>query len=93
MNRLTRELRKQNIIFEADDYKIMRGAEYDVSRELITITDRFIVAIEYSAVLDPVLYLFDRNTYEPVCVQDLYPGYEFFGMKATNPWSSFVLAG
>lgn len=74
------------MIFEADEIMIaLRGMEYDSSAELVGITDKFIITVMYSAVIDPILYIYDRFTFELIAEQDLYKDAQTFGF---NPWYS-----
>ena len=87
MTRLKKELEKRNIIFESDDMMIaLKGIEYDSSAKLVGITDKFIITVMYSAVIDPILTLYDRFTLEPIGEQELYKDTQF---GAFNPWHSF----
>jgi hypothetical protein len=87
MNRLKKELTKKGILYEADDFEISRGAEYDWCRRLVTITDQFIVTVMYSAVLNPEFQLFDRNTYEMIAQQNVLYADRF---DNCNTWESYV---
>ena len=62
MTRLKKELTKRGIIWEESDLMMM-GPEYDTSQHLVDITEDFIITVHYSAVLDPVLTLWDRRTW------------------------------
>ena len=89
MTRLKKELEKRNIIFEADDLEIaLKGVEHDCSASLVAITDKFIITVVYSAVLDPVLYIYDRFTLELIGKQDRYKDTQLFCIA--NPWHSFI---
>lgn len=88
MTRLKKELEKRNIIFEADDIEITKGIEYDCSASLVTITDKFIITVVYSAVIEPVLYIHDRFTLELIGKQDLYKDTQLFCVA--NPWHGFI---
>lgn len=92
MTRLKKELLKRGILFEADEMDvIMKGVEYDCSASLVEITSEFIITVMYSAVLDPVLYIYDRFTFKPIGEQELHKdtqtdgGFDWF-----NPWHSMV---
>ena len=87
MNKVEKFLTDKGILYEADDYAIMRGAENDWSRKLVTITDQFIVTVMYSAVLDPEFQLFDRNTYKMIAQQNVLYADSIF---RENPWESYV---
>ena len=87
MNRLEKELRNRGIIFEADEFDITKGAEYDECTHLVTITDTVLVVAYYSGVIDPMFRLYDRKTLEFICSQDMYRDDQpFFGGKSFNPW-------
>lgn len=89
MTRLKKELEKRNIIFEADEIEIaLKGIEHDCSAHLVTITDKFIITVVYSAVIEPIFYIYDRFTFEPIAEQEVYKNTQFFSVF--NPWSSFV---
>ena len=87
MEELIKILEQKGILYEASDEDVMRGAEYDVSRQLVAVTDEFIVTIMYSMVLDPILYIYDRNTLEIIGEQYLYPEQMFCGN--TRTWGSY----
>lgn len=89
MTRLKKELEKRNIIFETDEIEIaLKGIEYDCSASLVTITDKFIITVVYSAVVEPTLYIYDRFTFKLVGKQDLYKDTQLFCVS--NPWHSFI---
>lgn len=88
MNKLEKFLTDKGILYEADDFEIMKGAEYDWCRKLVTITDQFIVTVFYSAVLDTEIHIFDRHTFEMVAQQNLYP--DDMRLFDNNRWGSFV---
>lgn len=89
MTRLEKELAKRNIIFSADELEIaMKGIEYDCSAHLVTVTDKFIITVVYSAVIEPVLYIYDRFTLELIGEQELYKDTQLFCIA--NPWHSFI---
>ena len=89
MTRLKKELTDRGILYEADDYWVlMHGIEHDWCRKLVDITDQFIITVMYSAVLDTELHIFDRNTFELVAQQNLYP--DPCGVWKENPWCSYV---
>ena len=90
MTRLTKELMKAGIIFEADDLAIMRGPEYDVDRKLVAIEGNYIITVTYSAVLDPRLDLWNRHTFDWVGSQNLYPDNMFLGERYFNKWGSDI---
>lgn len=88
MTRLKKELEKRNIIFEADEIEIAKGIEHDCSAYLVAITDKFIITVVYSAVVEPALYIHDRFTLELIGKQDLYKDTHLFCV--TNPWHGFI---
>ena len=89
MTRLKKELEKRNIIFNADDITIaLKGIEYDASASLVTITDKFIITVVYSAVIEPMFYIYDRFTLELIGEQELYKDTQLFSIS--NPWHSFI---
>ena len=90
MTRLTKELMKAGIIFEADDLDIMRGPEHDVDRKLVAIEGNYIITVTYSAVLDPRLDLWNRYTFDWVGSQNLYPDNMFLGERYFNKWGSDI---
>jgi hypothetical protein len=89
MTRLEKELTKKGIIFEADEIEIaLKGIEHDCSAHLVAVTDKFIITVVYSAVLDTVLYIYDRFTFELIGEQSRYKDTQFFNVF--NPWNSFI---
>lgn len=93
MNKAEKFLTDKGILYEADDeaddFEVMKGAEYDWCRKLVEITDQFIITVFYSAVLDPEIHLFDRNTFQLIATQNLYPdNMSFMGTK--NQWCSYM---
>lgn len=89
MTRLKKELEKRNIIFTADEMEIaLKGIEYDCSSHLVAVTDKFIITVVYSAVIEPVFYIYDRFTFELIGEQELYKDTQLFCVS--NPWHSFV---
>ena len=89
MRRLEKELEKRNIIFNADEIEIaLKGIEYDYSASLITITDKFIITVAYSAVVEPTFYIYDRFTLKLIGKQEVYKDEQLFCVA--NPWHSFV---
>lgn len=87
MRAVDRELKKRGILYEASNEDVMRGAEYDVSKELVDITNEFIITVMYSMVLDPTLYIYDRKTLMPIGEQYLYPEQSLCGK--TRTWGSW----
>ena len=88
MRKLTKVLKEKGIIYDEDDFMIlMHGAEYDQCQKLVDITETAIITIWYSAVMDPVLKLWDRKTFKPIGQQDLFPMRSF---KGNRTWCSFA---
>ena len=91
MTRLKKELMKRHIVFEADEYACMKGAEYDDCRVLVDIKDNFIITAYYSMVLDPEFHIFDRHTMMQIAVQQVYPEKNpCLTAKYINRWYSHV---
>lgn len=89
MTRFKKELEKRNIIFSSDEIEIaLKGIEYDCSAHLVAVTDKFIITVVYSAVVEPVLYIYDRFTFELIGEQELYKDTQLFSVS--NPWHSFI---
>jgi len=89
MTRLKKELEKRSIIFEADEITIaLKGIEYDCSASLVAVTDKFIITVVYSAVIEPMFYIYNRFTLELIGEQELYKDTQLFSVS--NPWHSFV---
>ena len=84
MTRLKKELYDRNIIWDEDDYMIMMGPEHDNCSHLVDITDQFLITVFYSAVLDPILYLYDRKSLKCIAQQEMYK--DEFGFADVNPW-------
>ena len=91
MRKLNKVLLDKGILYEADEWDIMRGAEYDISRQLVEITKDFIITVMYSAVLDPIFYLYDRKTLELIGEQNVFPEPKIWG--AGNTWGSYCWTG
>lgn len=88
MRRMDKEFEKRGITWESDEMDIiMKGLEYDSCQKLVDITEDYIITVFYSAVLDPELMLYDRRTFEPIAVQNLYPEMSFSGSRT---WGSAV---
>lgn len=87
MNRLTKELTNRGIIYEAEDYLIGMGPEYDNSASLAFIDGDFLVTIHYSAVLDPTFRIYDAHTLTLIGVQNRYLDIDFNGGKT---WGSYA---
>lgn len=92
MSRLTKELKKRGIVFEADDLAIMRGAEYDIAESFFTVAGNFIITIWSSAVLDPIFKIYDCRTLKLVGTQNVYPDYMTFG-DVVNKWDPLICFG
>jgi len=89
MNRLKRELLSRGITYEPDEIDIItKGAEYDYCEKLVSFTSEIIITAIYSAVLDPILRLYDAHTLAPIGEQDMYKDPDWFGKPARNPWGS-----
>lgn len=89
MRKMDRVFREKGIIFEPNEYMMGMGPEYDESAQVVDITDKFIITVCYSAVLDPILYIWDRYTLQKVAYQNLYPETMFFGVRF-DKWMSWV---
>ena len=77
-------------MFEASDWDVMRGPEYDQDRKLVEVTDKFIITAFFSEVLDPELHLFDRFTFKFIGSQNLRPDTCLSFGRYYNKWSSYV---
>lgn len=91
MTRLKKELLARHILFEADDYDVMRGAEYDQSRSLVAITDKYIITRYTSMVLPSELHIFDRRTLLQIGSQNLFPDTNPPFGEYYNKWESRAL--
>jgi len=91
MRRMDKVFEERGIVYEADEQMIMWGPEYDTCQKLVDITDDFIIAVWYSAVLDPQFVLYDRRSLQMIAQQNVSPEYEFFGDKSKNPWYVAVM--
>lgn len=87
MNRLAKELRDRNITYSANEQMIWLGAEHDEDAYLVSIDRDFLITVVYSAVLDPVLRIYDRRTLKAIGEQQLYPE-RMFGDNSRT-WFSF----
>ena len=87
MRRMDKEFEKRGITWETDDYDIIVRGKIDSCQKVVEITDQFIIAVFYSAVLEPELTLYDRKTFEAIAVQNLYPEMSFTGSRT---WGSAV---
>ena len=91
MRRMDKVFEEKGIIYEADERAMMWGPEYDTCQKLVDITNDFIIAVWYSAVLDPQFVLYDRRSLQMIAQQNVSPEYEFFGDKSKNPWYVAVM--
>ena len=93
MTRLKKELTKRNIIWENDEEIIMNGPEYDTCSYLVDITDKFIITVQYSAVVDPTFSIYDRKNFTLLAEQSVLPYYSFANAethRCTRTWGSYV---
>lgn len=86
MRRMDKVFEERGITYEADEQMMMWGPEYDSRQKLVDITDDFIIAVWYSAAVDPQFVLYDRRSLQMIAQQNVNPEYEFFGYKNKNPW-------
>ena len=88
MTRLKRELLSRGICYEADEIDIlMKGAEYDCCEKLVSFTSEVIITVFCSAVIDPILHLYDAHTLTEIGEQQLYPERNFSGCRT---WGSYA---
>lgn len=80
MNRLKKELISRHIIFQND-------GGYEDGRELVALTDKFIITVWFSNVLPTEIHLFDRN-FNQIGTQLLFPEDMLFSEGKT--WWSYV---
>lgn len=80
MNRLKKELISHHIIFQND-------GGYEDGRELVALTDKFIITVWFSNVLPTEIHLFDRN-FNQIGTQLLFPEDMLFSEGKT--WWSYV---
>lgn len=80
MNRLKKELISRHIIFQND-------GGYEDGRELIAVTEKFIITVWFSNVLPTEIHLFDRN-FNPIGTQLLFPEDMLFSEGKT--WWSYI---
>ena len=86
MTRFKRELLSRGICYEADEIDIlMKGAEYDCCEKLVSFTSEVVITVFYSAVLDPILHIYDARTLTEIGEQNLYPERSFSGCST---WDS-----
>lgn len=83
MNRLKKELISRHIIFQND-------GGYEDGRELVALTDKFIITVWFSNVLPTEIHLFDRN-FNQIGTQLLFPEDIFFSeFSEGRTWWSYV---
>jgi hypothetical protein len=83
MNRLKRELISRDIVYEIDD-----DDESEYGRQLVAITDKYIICCSYCLFLPSEIHLFDRN-FNFLGSQFLFP--DKWGLvRNNNKWCSFV---
>lgn len=91
MRRMDKEFRKVGLIYDSMDdihNQIYYRPENDMSQRVVDVTDKFIICVRYSEVLDPELRLYDHS-YNLIATQNLYPDTMCFGVA--NKWMSYVL--
>lgn len=91
MRRMTKEFKKVGLIYNSMDdinNQIYYRPENDNCQYVVDITDKFIVCVWYSEVLDPELRLYDHS-YNLIATQNLYLDSMCFGVA--NKWMSYVL--
>ncbi len=91
MNRMTKDFKKAGLIYDSMDdihNQIYYRPENDMSQHVVSVTDKFIICVWYSEVLDPELRLYDHQ-YKLIATQNLYPDTMCFGVE--NKWMSYVL--
>ena len=94
MRRMDKVFKKLGITYEADEWDLMKGPEYDWCRKVVDITGDFIIAVMYSAVLDPELYIYDRRSFQLIAKQDMFPDYTFASPESgrtSRTWGSCCL--
>lgn len=88
MRKMDKVFREKGITFEPDETMMWYGPEYDCDRKIVEITDKFIIAVYSSAVLEPILYLYDRFTLNLIGTQLMYPEQLF--NDRTRTWMAWV---
>ena len=84
MNRLKRELMDRGIIYDCENES---GYDpYEAEEVLVDVTADFIITAFFCNVLEPQYHLYDRH-FNYIGEQSTRREADFFGMKATNPWS------
>lgn len=86
MRKMDRVFEEKGIIYEADEYTMMKGPEYDNCQRVVDIVGDIIVTVFYSGVLDPMFNLYDRKSLEFIAQQNVYPEYQWFDETCLNPW-------
>lgn len=86
MTRLKRTLIEKGIITDANAF-VNPYDTYETEINLVSITETVLTTVMYSNVLDPILFLYDRRTLEPIGQQDLYPTRNLCNGKRT--WGSW----
>lgn len=88
MNRLKKELQNRGIIYQPDEIDIvMKGIEYDMAQVLVGFTSEVIICLWESAVMEPILRLYDAHTLTEIGEQQLYPDRTFSGART---WGSYA---
>lgn len=88
MNRLKKELVARGIVYEANEIDIvMRGIEYDNSERLVTFTNEIIVTVWESAVMDPMLRLYEARTFKVIGEQYVRPEMSFSGNRTFGSYA------
>jgi hypothetical protein len=88
MTRLKKELLERGILFDAPDCP--RRIEDDAERILVGIDKDYLITVYFSAVLDPILYIYDRHTLAQLATQYVRPDDMSFGIYF-NKWGSNIL--
>lgn len=87
MTRLKRELMDRGIIYDCENES---GYDpYEAEEVLVDITADFIITAFFCNVLEPQYKLYDKN-FHFLGQQSTRREDDFFGIKATNPWSVSV---
>lgn len=88
MNRLKKELTNRGIIYQPDEIDIViKGVEYDMAQTLVDFTSEVIICLWSSAVMEPILKLYDAHTLTEIGEQQLYPDHTFSGART---WGSYA---
>lgn len=83
MNRLKKELYKREIVYDCPDF--IDRPEDDMEIKFLFNTADYIVVGFFSAVIDPILKVYDRNLRQ-IADQNLYPETMFLGGDYNNKW-------